>query len=675
MNNLSPVGELKRPARRFNDPPVKLACLSCRALRIRCDGQAECANCAAKGRSCCYVPSRRGGPRIHPGRKNKGISLENPIDLTATDKQGPSLRLETPTPMETEENSRSEGEEWVSQLSGLCGPGAGLRNVEVPLAEIDSIFDSIFTPVDKSPKDSQSSSKPNQIRIYDSNEHLQVDTARIGVLSAYYIFIHPYFPILPPPERLPVTSSPISKRPPSFEPINPLGRAIAAIMVLVPHPNEKEPSRPEYVKIRRDFAHCFAKSAFDAVEIEYGTPDAPKIPKGQAAEAVTGSDREPFHPKLPVSLEGVVALALLSVYEYAQQGHLDRMLHRSNQSLALALSMSLHEALDEDEFAEARRRVWWMTYMSACQGLAVSNLPPAFDLYDPWFVTPYPEGWKLLVEAQQAILESATFSRDLDQVIKSGGDASWVLSRMAELDSQIASLLLLCRDSLSVSEMVPPPDSPDFVASKTMRAFAEIKLHTARIKTHRLCAFQDIDTISSEPLDLEAPATDPIDFSLESGNSPIYIQDPPVPPHARRLPFPFTSDESSRICLHAAFNVVVLLNNLPHPSPTDETPESNAPLSLRPQLEIPRTMPTLICCAMQSGYAMLMLCVKARTLRRYGEEQSSRLSVDSLTGFREELHQSLRGVVKCLDNYSIAYEALHGVRDEISQAIEREFRL
>lgn len=68
----------------------------------------------------------------------------------------------------------------MSQLSGLCGPGAGLRNVEVPLAEIDSIFDSIFTPVDKSPRDAQSSAKPNQIRLYDSNEHLQVDTARTG---------------------------------------------------------------------------------------------------------------------------------------------------------------------------------------------------------------------------------------------------------------------------------------------------------------------------------------------------------------------------------------------------------------------------------------------------------------------------------------------------------------
>lgn len=140
-------------------------------------------------------------------------------------------------------------------------------------------------------------------------------------------------------------------------------------MVLVPHPSEREPARAEYVKIRRDFAHCFAKSALDAVELEYGTPDASKAARGQAAE-VAGSGREPFHPKLPVSLEGVAALALLSVYEYAQQGHLDRMLHRSNQSLALALSMSLHEALDEDEFAEARRRVWWMT---------VCSLPDCFD--------------------------------------------------------------------------------------------------------------------------------------------------------------------------------------------------------------------------------------------------------------------------------------------------------
>lgn len=34
-----------------------------RASRIRCDGQSACSNCIAKGHTCVYIPSRRGGPR------------------------------------------------------------------------------------------------------------------------------------------------------------------------------------------------------------------------------------------------------------------------------------------------------------------------------------------------------------------------------------------------------------------------------------------------------------------------------------------------------------------------------------------------------------------------------------------------------------------------------------
>lgn len=85
---------------------------SSRTLRIRCDGQAECANCVAKGRACCYMPSRRGGPRNPPGRRNKGISLENPIDLTTGERRGPPRRA-TPSPMEAPAPSaRSEAEGW-----------------------------------------------------------------------------------------------------------------------------------------------------------------------------------------------------------------------------------------------------------------------------------------------------------------------------------------------------------------------------------------------------------------------------------------------------------------------------------------------------------------------------------------------------------------------------------
>lgn len=83
-------------------------------------------------------------------------------------------------------------------------------------------------------------------------------------------------------------------------------------------------------------------------------------------------------------------------------------------------------------------------------------------------------------------------------------------------------------------------------------------------------------------------------------------------------------------------------------------------------------MPTFACCAMQSGYALLMLCFKARAFHKCNAVDGS-LSTpsvnsgagnSSLTGFMNELQQSLRLVVKCLANYSIAFEALQGMRGE-----------
>ena len=85
-------------------------------------------------------------------------------------------------------------------------------------------------------------------------------------------------------------------------------------------------------------------------------------------------------------------------------------------------------------------------------------------------------------------------------------------------------------------------------------------------------------------------------------------------------------------------------------------------------------MPTFACCAMQSGYALLMLCFKARAFHKYNAMDGSSSTPSagtgtgtgnsSLTGFLNELQQSLRLVVKCLANYSIAFEALQGMRGE-----------
>jgi hypothetical protein len=65
---------------------------------------------------------------------------------------------------------------------------------------------------------------------------------------------------------------------------------------------------------------------------------------------------------------------------------------------------------------------------------------------------------------------------------------------------------------------------------------------------------------------------------------------------------------------------------------------------------------------MQSGYVMLMLCLKARVLRDRRMEASNFANTPSLTALLNELHQSLRLLVKCLNNCAIAFEALSGMR-------------
>ncbi|KAE8353863.1 hypothetical protein BDV28DRAFT_164621 [Aspergillus coremiiformis] len=650
--------------RKFRQPPVKHACLSCgsRALCIGCDGQTGCTNCLVKGRSCADVPSRRGGPRYCSARKRQSI-----VDSCAPVTPVAEVGTRSPKTSDTAEMPPNSGDEWVHQLGGLCGPGAGLRSVEMPLAEIDSIFDSIFGQNGDEPDfDASSTSGANSVRLYGSNE---------DILDAYYVFIHPYFPILPPPEHQPVSSRPLPKGPPTFEPTSPLSLAISAILSLIPHPNGRKPKMAEYVKRRREYAHCFAQTALGVIEKDNELLGMSQRSQSDSADGSRALKRKPFHPKLEVSLEGIVALTLLSIYEYAQRGHMDNMLQRANQALALAMSLGLHEAVEEDQFAHSRRRIWWMTYMAACQASAVSGTPPAFDIYDPWFMTPYPEGWKLLIEAQQVLLESAIFAADLDRTIHTTSDTSWVSRSMVELDRQISSSLFRCRDAPLVSQMAPQPDSVESTASKMMRDVTEIKLHAARIKLHRLCAFQDIMSSPIQHSDPSIPTNDqcPMDIELEMNSNPMLVKDTSLFSQIHNPQFPFTREASSKLCLHAALNIVTLLDNLPYPNHTSDILTDAQHDSGASGAELPRTMPNVICCGVQSSYAMLMLSLKARAIQNTMADEVNPVEGTSLSDFRKELCHSLRLIVKCFENYSIAFEAIQGISDKLGQAIDREF--
>lgn len=143
--------------------------------------------------------------------------------------------------------------------------------------------------------------------------------------------------------------------------MSPLSLAISALLVLIPHRDVKQPATAEYARLRRNAAHSFAQSALDAVEADLELLDSSSDPSRALCDGTAPIMRPALHPHVPVELEAILALVLLSVYEYAQRGNIRKMCNRAGQALTAAMSMSLHEMVEEGEYAEARRRAWWMT--------------------------------------------------------------------------------------------------------------------------------------------------------------------------------------------------------------------------------------------------------------------------------------------------------------------------
>jgi hypothetical protein len=146
-----------------------------------------------------------------------------------------------------------------------------------------------------------------------------------------------------------------------YRPRSPLSLAISAVLALIPHPRDHEPSSGPSLIQRRAYAHSFAQLANSTIEAECDL-DLSSTDPGQALSATRPFvGRERFHSQTPVDLESLLALLVLSVYEYAQRGNLLKMRYRAGQALAIALDKSLHAEMRNDEFSEARRRAWWMT--------------------------------------------------------------------------------------------------------------------------------------------------------------------------------------------------------------------------------------------------------------------------------------------------------------------------
>ncbi|PVH68792.1 hypothetical protein DL98DRAFT_542133 [Cadophora sp. DSE1049] len=503
--------------------------------------------CINRGKSCVYTQSKRGGSRIRRRRVSLGEQESGERSPTINNNELNACALsvmpeleegifthDSNPPPSTRNYSEEKSEFNIPGYQGtfaaplsLVSPGGGLKQLDFSLDDTDFIFDSIFAGTQPEGMDSgyetsehagtlSESGREVPIRVYSSDE---------DILSAYYTYIHPYFPILPPPEAGQVTDNPdlgirrapdaifSSKSAPDFEPSSPISLAISATLALIPHPEDKDPSGTESLHLRREQAQAFAQSAFESIEIESELIDSVIQPGEALSSEPLPLHRKPFHPRNPLENESIIALIMLSTYEYAQRGNIAKMRNRAGQAVNAAINLGLHIKGDEEGYySEANRRVWWMAYITVCQGSILSNSTPPILLYDPRFTTSGPTyagdpgAWPVFLQSQQAITSATQFVIDLDATLKQGSNTTAIWDRMLELEA-IIEPLIVAADSWALSSTPPLSlDSAEMVVGQALRGIARIKLNSARIKLHRYCAFSDVPVFSKKHCDLAAAA-------------------------------------------------------------------------------------------------------------------------------------------------------------------------
>ncbi|KAJ9144977.1 C6 zinc finger domain-containing protein [Pleurostoma richardsiae] len=687
----APLGGAKK---KFAAPPVKNACLSCRASRTRCDGGKPCASCQSRCRQCEYRPSRRGGPRRR--------RTARPVDA-AGQQQPPAEFSDSMLDMLASE--MAEKPQDPISVQNYIDPGAGLKQLEDWFQDSDLIFDTLFMSgvPDFSTGDESSPSIAGPpvpvVRTYKSDA---------AILDAYYVFIHPYFPILPAPTGIPLDQpvphfqNQADDFTEGFEPSSPISLAIAAVLALIPCPNDANHTSHEAVVFRRKYAQYLAQSAIESIEIEAEIPESSVEPQKALSGTPDEVLRQPFHHAAPIELETIIALDILSVYEYAQRGNLKKMQSRAGQALVSAMALSLHCCSEEDQFSEARRRVWWMTYVCVCQGSIVGNVQPTFAVFGPSFTTKYPalrsdpEAFALFIQAQQAILSATQFVIELNKAVKAEADMCRIYDRMKELELFLEPLNTMADSWDLISTTTSPVDPTEEVLSRSLRCMARIKLNSARIKIHRYCAFYDLPIFSGKHCDLKSKsdvagdAQEPRVWPACSCSSftvlPSYSASPALSMtsspqsdggvgmraamSASATSFPFSSHQSAKICLKSALSIAQAFDYLPYPNVSGQPMAAPAYLSPTSGIVAPRTMPSFACCAMQCAYSLLMVHHKTKSM--YPENAMAGPLVGNLLS---RLQQGLASIFATLDNYATAFEALGGMRDQIRNAIESSLGL
>lgn len=212
-------------------------------------------------------------------------------------------------------------------------------------------------------------------------------------------------------------------------------------------------------------------------------------------------------------------------------------------------------------------------------------------------------------------------------------------------------------------------------ASRNLWAISNAMIHTARLTLHRVRAFSDRPIFMDDCCDYLAIGT-----NLSSEQTHGFHLSAGRIAEINAL-FPFTEQESVRICFHSALVISRVTRRLPPPNITySDTAEAEVPtpcLSRRP-LASPHSIPYMACCQFQSFSVLALVLRRVRTAMCSGnlatysyllDRPSSSTQVQDAERLIEELQSSMEVLGRFIQA-AIVFEGLEKLAKEVETTCE-----
>ncbi|KAG2421263.1 hypothetical protein HFD88_000879 [Aspergillus terreus] len=448
------------------------------------------------------------------------------------------------------------------------------------------------------------------------------------LLNAYYIYIHPYLPLLPPPPFPQTEDRPLEIFPPEspdwsavpLEHRSPLALALSALLVLIPPASDLTPISEPATSLRASYSQFYIRAADDLLQAHV----RPAEPTWASLFATPASSSwSPLHPQVPADLDCVLAMLALAVHEYA---------------LTAAMDLSLHNLGVDDPgltLTDAHKRTWWMTMYLVTQSAIFNHAEPIILKGDPRIRMPYPE-FRGCREVRPHSQPQAIHHTNITSMTppngsprcppKSGPPRPETSTNTPQrrhpfqgssddirrLDIELVAL----SSRLDKSRCITNQEGAETFAARNLWVIAIQFVHTARIKLHRLNAFADKPLFLDKHCDLTTFGLEDLAGRPSTTSSPSdnFILNP-------SLALPFIAESSARICLKSALVICRIARTIPAPNArfSELSTDADADTAVPVRGSYPRSLPYLACAGMQACYVLFMLVRLVRACVALGD--------------------------------------------------------